>query len=270
MSIFFENQISGETPKAFGWYHLSWVAITVVASVLFSMKFAKKQDEKTDDRVIFALGAMLILIEIYKQFFRYRVDGGYDWRHFPLQLCSVPMYTATLGAVLKSGKIKDALYKFTAFIGGTSGVGVMLFPNSCLSTPYIAMLIHTMLWHATLIIMSVYIISAKGYCKNLLNFKRELLSAVAVFTVISIIVAITDIIAYKLFFGTSLNVNGYSFNMFYISPYYGAPFDFIVSLKDAVPYIVFFIGYIAVVSSGSVTLWTAGYLIGKIKKEKNG
>ena len=56
----------GELPKSYGWFHLVWLIIMILACVASVYFLARKHNKKVDDVFIFSLGSFLVLIEIYK------------------------------------------------------------------------------------------------------------------------------------------------------------------------------------------------------------
>ena len=248
----------------YSWYHLMWLAIMIGLCVFFALKFAKKHDKKTDDYVIFGFGLFLVLIETYKQIF-YTLDAGhYQWYAFPFQFCSVPMFVAFVAPLIKKESIKEALYKFLAFYGLTAGLAVMLYPDSCFHTHYLTILIHTMCWHVSMVVMGIYLIVSKEYCKSIKNIMREVGPGSITLAAIILIAIISNIVAYKLYFGTDKNVYNDTFFLMYISPYYSCPLPILSTIKEQVPYIVFLLCYIVAFMLGISILWLSVYGIKKL------
>lgn len=246
-----------ERPTNYGWYHIMWLVIMLGLCVFFCLKFATKHDEKIDNRVIFGFGVFLVLIETYKQIFVTIDNGTFIWSNFPFQFCSVPMYAAFIGPLVKNKKVQNAFYSFIAIFGFLAGTAVMLYPDTCFHTDYVTILIHTMMWHASMVIMGVYLIVAKRYCSSLKNFVKEIASGGIVFTSIVVFSLLVNIIAYHAYFGTPNNTTGQSINFMYISPYYGCPFPVLGALKEQVPFIVFFLVYLLAFAVGISVLWFA-------------
>ena len=244
----------GELPQNYGWYHLMWLAIMVIACILSVYFFARKHDKKLDDKFIFAIGIMLIVSEIYKQVF-YTLDAGhYQWYAFPFQFCSVPMYFAFIAPLVKNEKVKDAIYKFLASFGLVAGLAVMLYPDSCFSTSYITILIHTMLWHSSMVVMGVYLIFSRGYGKSL----KEIIPAFIIFSGIVILALVANLIAYEVYFGDPVkNIHNDKFFLLYISPYYETPLPILSDIKNVVEFPIFFILYLVVFLTGIAILWSA-------------
>lgn len=248
-------QWPGERPVSYGWYHLMWVGIMIVATILLVKFVATKHDKRKDNIVIFSFGLFLVLIEIYKQIFYFLDAGYYQWHAFPFQFCSVPMLVAFIAPLLKEGKVKEALYKFIAFFGLLAGLAVMTYPGNCFGTDYVVILIHTMIWHSSMVIMGVYLLVSRGYGKN---YIKDIIPGFIVFAIIVAIAFIGNIVGYKLYFSNpELNVHGQSLNMFYISPYDTCSLPILSVIQTKVPYVVFFMCYLLAFLIGISILWSA-------------
>ena len=261
-------------PENYGWYHLMWLAIMIAATILSCVFLAKKHNKKTDDKFIFSIGFMLIVIEIYKQIF-YTLDAGrYQWYSFPFQFCSVPMFVAFIAPLIKKESIKEAMYKFLATFGLIAGISVMLYPDSTLNTPYITILVHTMLWHSSMVVMGVYLIVARGYGKNIF---KDLLPALYIFLIIVAIAVVTNLIAYHTYFNPELGLDPYenSFNLLFLSPYYDSPLPILSDIKELANgqlnfmYIVFLLCYIVAFTLGVLLVLSFVYLIRYLHEVKH-
>ena len=257
-------------PGNYGWYHIMWLCIMVLATFLVCYFFGRKHDKKTDDRVVLTIGLLLFVIELYKQIFYYLEAGWYRWYAFPFQFCSIPMFIALIAPWLKEGKVKDAMYKFLGFFGFLAGFAVMVFPGSCFYTDYLTILINTMLWHTSMVVMGFYVIYAKEYGKNPL---KEVIPGTIIYAGLVLFAVIVNIVGYKLYFGTPKNIHGESLFFLYISPYYGCPFPILGTLKEQVPYVVFLILYILAFALGITIVWCATFgirkLVEKLHKKNN-
>lgn len=255
-------ELKGELFSNYGWYHLMWLGIMVVTTVLLCIFFARKHNKKIDDRVIFSIGTLLLVIEIYKQIF-YTIDAGhYQWYAFPFQFCSVPMYVAFIAPLIKKESVKEAMYKFLAFFGFLAGFAVMLYPDSCLHTRFITILIHTMLWHTSMVVMGAYLIVSRGYGKNII---KDVLPGSIVFAIILVVAVVANIVAYKSYFGIpEKNIYNDTFFLMYISPYYSCPLPILSSIKEQVPYIVFLLAYLMAFVVGISVMWLFVFGIKKL------
>ena len=239
----------------YSWYHIMWLIIMVTVSLILCLSFARRHDKKIDNRIIFGFGIFLIIIEIYKQIFITLINDSYQWSIFPFQFCSVPMYIAFLSGIIKKQKIKDAMYKFLSFFGLIAGLSVMLYPSSCFTTHYLSMLIHTMLWHSSMVIMGLYLIVSKEYCTNIRNILNELLPGLVIFILILITAITINVIGYNVYFKNTDQV----LFLMYISPYYYSPLPILSVIKENTNYFVFLLSYINIFIIGITILWLLAY-----------
>ncbi len=252
----------------YSWYHILWLGILIISCYLLIHFLARKHNKKIDDYVIFGFGILLIVIEIYKQVF-FTIDNNrhYPWYIFPYQFCSVPMYVATIAPFIKKTIIKNMLYKFLAFFATLAGLAVMLYPSSCFSTHYLTILLHTMIWHASLVCMGLYLLVSKNYCRKIKDFFKEIVPGYLVLVVLVIIAVSLNLIAYKSYFGTPKNVNDDVFFLMYLSPYYDCPFPILSNIKSNQPYIVFLLSYLLAFGLGVSLIWFIYYGIHSLKEK---
>ena len=84
-----------ETPTAFGWFHLLFIALTVGGAAVLCL-LHKKDDPDRVRRIVFITAIVVIALEIYKQInysFSYSgevIEFDYQWYAFPFQFCSTP------------------------------------------------------------------------------------------------------------------------------------------------------------------------------------
>lgn len=253
-----------DRPTNYGWYHILWLVIMVGLCVFFCLKFARKHDDKIDNRVIFGFGVFLVVIETYKQIFVTVDNGQFIWGTFPFQFCSVPMYAAFIGPLIRKKSIQDVFYKFIALFGFVAGTAVMLYPDTCFHTEYVTILLHTMMWHTSMVIMGIYLIISKRYCSNIKNLLNEVGSGAIIFAIIVIISLVVNIVSYHLYFGTDKNTTGQIINFMYISPYYSCPFPILGDIKEHVHFVFFFIIYLIAFALGISIVWFAIFGIRKL------
>ena len=251
-------------PGNYGWYHIMWLFIMIITTFLLCYFFGRKHDKKVDDRVVFSIGALLFAIELYKQIFYWLEAGFYRWYAFPFQFCSIPMYIAVIAPWLKEGKVKDAMYKFLGFFSFLAGFAVMMYPDTCFSTDYLTILIHTMIWHTSMVVMGVYVIYSKEYGKNPL---KEVLPGTIIYAGLVLIAVVVNIVGYKTYFGTPKNIHNETLFFLYLSPYYGCPFPILGTLKEQVPYPVFLILYVLAFAIGITIVWCAVFGIRKLAQK---
>ncbi len=196
-------------PTLYGWQHLMFLGIMIVAIVLICLK-CKNLTDKQFRRFMLAIGLTLIILEVFKQLnFAYNAEDGwkYSWKQFPFQFCSVPMYVMLLVACLKECKFRDYLCSFLATFGLFAGLIVMLYPSTVLSS-IIFRFSQSMIHHIGMV-LGGFVVIVSGRVK----FEHKtILKAMSVFSVIVCMAFVMNIIFH-------LSGNTASFNMFYIGPF---------------------------------------------------
>jgi len=201
------------TPEMYGWFHLMFWGFAVLATFLLCKYM--RPTEKNINRMFTIMAITLVLLEVYKQInYTFSVDGSaisasYQWYAFPFQFCDMPTYVLLLASILRRGKVYKSLCAFSATFAVFAGICVMLYPSTVF-TETIGINIHTMVWHASMIPIGLYLLWS-GYVK--LEHKT-ILRAIPVFVVAVTIAAVLNEVA----FFTGL-VEEHYFNMFYISPH---------------------------------------------------
>lgn len=255
-------------PGMFSWFHLLWLAIMIVGSIILAITVGKKHNPKYDRIVIAVFSAILICCEVFKQFFWFEFYGYYRFEIFPYQFCSVPIYVATAATLIPNEKARELCYKFLAFYGIIGGLAVMLVPTAVLYTYFIPMSIHSMLWHSVLVMMGIYLIVSKGYGKTI----KELFSPCALFLCFIVIAVIGNILVYKLHLGTPACQPGDNLSMFYISPYYPTQLPLLGAVQEF-SYPLFLLCYIVIFNLFSLIVWGVAKLArkekGSTKQAKN-
>lgn len=196
-------------PEPYGLFHLVFVFSSLAVMVLICF-FTRKNSERTFRIVIFSIGAVLFLSEIYKQlYYLYAAGGeGYDWNIFPFQLCSVPMYLCMAVGCMKKSRVRDAMCEYLVSIGFLGGIMAYAEPSGILNAHYFT-LIHSCIWHALLIFIALYILFTKNACADLKGY----IKAVAVLGGVVLTATVLNLIFR----------NKPDFNMCYISPFYNTP-----------------------------------------------
>lgn len=203
-------QYKWESPTLYGWKHLMFLAIMIVGIVVVCFT-CKNLSEKQFRIIMVVFGSVLMVLEVFKQLvFSYKSDTNtweYDWKQFPFQFCSVPMYVMFLIGLLKDCKFRDYLCSFVATFGLFAGLAVMAFPSTVLSD-IVFRFCQSMIHHLSMVVGAVVVIVSKR-----VKFEHKtILKAMAVFGVVMIMAVIMNIVFHA-------SGNDASFNMFYIGPY---------------------------------------------------
>ena len=231
----FKNQMT--TPTWFGWYHLMWLAITVIACVLVYV-FRNKINGRTLNILLLVAGTCLILLELIKQVERSASIGDgnvINWHYppsdFPFQFCSTPMYLMLLAGILKRGKIYDACTCYLATYAFFAGALVLIYPLGVF-VQSIFINVHTMIWHSSMFVIGFMILATHS-----VEFKiKSVLKATIVFGIILVMAILMNVFAH-------LIAPDEYFNMFYIGPYYPNNFVVLQDIYQHVPWAVFIVIY---------------------------
>lgn len=206
---FLQTEWSTGKPTLYGWQHLMFLGIMMVAIVLVCL-FGKKLTDKQFRIFMLVIGLTLIILEVFKQLvFAYRGDGEwkYFWKQFPFQFCSVPMYVMVLVGCLKECKFRDYLCSFLATFGLLAGLIVMFYPSTVLSS-MVFRFSQSMIHHSAMVVAG-FIVIVSGRVK----FEHKtILKAMSVFAVCAVMAFLMNII-FRLCGNTD------KFNMFWVGPY---------------------------------------------------
>lgn len=249
---YFENilynlsNLTMKTPVRFGWFHFMWIGIIILA-IITSYLLRKKYNEKMLKWALFLYGSITFLLELLKQImWSFNYDDGivtwsYTWYAAPFQLCTTPLFISLVTLFLKKCKFRDALLSYLVFFITITSLMVIILPDSCF-TSQILINVHTMYLHCMSFALSIFLIINRE-----VEIKKEnLFNAIKVFLTFVFIALALDIIVYNLDV-----LNGDTFNMFFISPYFPSTLPVFSLFYDKIPYILFLISYLLIVITGA-------------------
>lgn len=252
-------------PKPFGLFHLLCIGIMLsIIVILFIIR--TKHNEKQLKVILGTYGIIALILELLKQIswsFIYNpstklVTWDYEWYAFPFQLCTTPIYISIICLFLKKGKIRDSLLSFLAFFTILGSISTILLPESCFVED-ILVNIHTMYLHLGSFIVSVYLL----FSKEIKITKENFIKAFFVFIGLITIAEILNIVIYQ-----SGILNGETFNMFYISPYFISSLPVFDIIQENVPYILYLLIYIVALSLGAGIIYVISLGINKLFSKK--
>lgn len=258
---------SMETPTNYGWFHLMFIAIVILTTVLLCIYF-KDCKKKTFRNIVLGCWILIILLEIYKQInFAFNLENGivtwdYSWYAFPFQFCSTPLYLLPFIVFLNDGKLKDSFLAYMTTFSFFGGLVVFIYPNDVFIST-IGINVQTMIHHGLQIILGIFFVV---YNRNRFDLKFYLKS-IPLFGVMILIALVLNISIYHIL--QNLNMDD-TFNMFYISPYFECTLPILSNVYNATPYIVFLFIYIFGFVLISFIIYYVEQLIIKLsKKGKN-
>ncbi len=262
--ILYILQAPMKTPKPYGWFHWIWIGLVII-SLLLLFLLRKKYSNKQLKIVLGVYGIVALILELTKQImwsFNYDVATNvvtwdYQWYAAPFQLCTTPIFASIICLFLKEGKIRTSFLAYMAFITILGSFMTMIIPDSCF-TKDILINIHTMWLHCGSLVVSVYLIMSGAIEVN----KENLKNAFKIFLIFVLIAEILNIGIYN--WGI---LNGETFNMFYISPYFTSTLPVFDVIQQNVPFLLFLLIYIVAIFLGSLIVYLISYLF-KGKKDK--
>ena len=252
------------TPTLYGWFHLLFVALSILAGVLLCVTHKKGNDARVR-RAVFVTGVLVVVLELYKMFaMNFFIEGDrlvfdFQWYIFPFQFCSTPMYIALLTGLFRRGRVHRSLMAFLATYAIFAGVCILVYPG-IVFTGTAGINIQTMICHGSMLSIGIYLYGS-GYVKA---ENKTLLRALPVFaSCAGIALALNEIIYYTVDLGND------SFNMFYFSRHFPGTLPLYSDLQKMVPYPVALVVYLAVFTLAAYLMLLAAKGIGALgRKDK--
>ena len=264
--ILYMLQVEMSEPQAYGWFHLMWIAFTIIAiTILFKKR--KEYSEKQLKTVLGTYGIVALVLEIVKQImwsFCYdpatnMVTWDYQWYAAPFQLCTTPIFVSVICLFLKDNKIRKALLSYMALVTILGGFMTIIIPDDCLVSD-ILINIHTMWLHCGSFVVSVYLLMSGAVKIE----KQSLKDAIKAFIVFILIAQVLNITIYN-----SGILNGETFNMFYISPYFISSLPVFDVIQQNVHYLLYLLIYIFALSMGAAIVYGIASIVENIYNKFN-
>lgn len=249
------------TPTAFGWFHCLCLTLVIVIIIVL-YKRRKHFCESQLKTVLGVYGITALILEILKQLiwtFNYDpitniVTWDYEWYSFPFQLCTTPIFVCLICLFLKKGKIRDSLLSYISYVTILGSVATIIMPDSCFVSD-ILVNIHTTWLHYGSFVISIYLLIVGEVKLNIKNVKNSII----VFLIFVGIAEILNLVIYNLGI-----LNGETFNMFYISPYFISDLPVFDMIQQIVPYIFYLLIYVWAIIIGSFVVYYISILINYI------
>ena len=160
-----------DIPKPFGVIHIITLVGVMVLTALLCI-FCRNANKKTFRAILLSIWGVMIVIEILRNIYNAysitesgEIVWGYGVEILPLQLCDAPLYLLPVIALLKDGKLRDALCAFTYTYVLLGGI-VTLIVVSSIATERVFLNVQTLIHHSLQIVSSIYTfcIFAKKHC----------------------------------------------------------------------------------------------------------
>ena len=253
------------TPTSFGWFHWLCIILTLIVIIFLYIK-KKEHNDKQLKKVLAIYGIISLTLEILKQLiwsFNYDpitnlITWDYQWYAFPFQLCTTPIYVSLICLFLNKGKLRYSLLSYMSYITILGSIATIILPDSCFTSD-ILVNIHTMWLHLGSFVVSIYLLISKEVKINLESLKK----AIIVFLIFIGIAESMNVIIYH-----SGILNGETFNMFYISPYFISTLPVFDIIQQYVPFIVYLLIYIWAIIIGASIIYSISFIIKNISNIK--
>lgn len=228
---FFEHWHMVE-PKAYGLFHICWILIDIIATVLLII-FFRNSREKVMKRIVFISWIILIFFEIGKQFLMSYHDQTlkYNWGAFPFQFCEMPLYVFPILVFNKNEKVRNALISFISTYVFFAGLAIMVNPSTVM-TGNIFLCVRQMIEHGVQIAIGLYLFAWNRKNINLKTFAwGSLIFVISVIIAILLNVIIESIVKQEI-------------NMFYLNKNYESVIIIVKDIQPHVPWIIFVLCYV--------------------------
>ncbi len=252
-----------EEPQPWGWFHFMWLFLVAVASIILYIN-RKKYSEKQLKWVLGVYGIGALILEVIKQLiWSFNFDAAtniitwdYQWYAAPFQLCSTPIFVTVACLFLKTGKVRSALLAYVAYTTILGSIATMLIPTDCF-TDFTEVNIHTMWLHCGSFVVSLYLLMTGAVKDN----KSDLFGAFISFGAFATVANVMNIVLYN-----SGILNGETFDMFYISPYFISALPVFDKIQENVPYLIFLLTYVVVILGGTLLIFGLNKLVRRIRR----
>ena len=262
--IIYGLQFEMERPSSYGLFHLIWILLSIIMIIYF-IKRKENDHEKSLKGILLIYGVGSLILEIIKQViwsFNYNpttniITWDYQWYAFPYQLCTTPIFVSIICLFLKKGKVRDSLLSYMAFVTILGSIATAIYPESCFVRTLLVD-IHTMYLHFGSLVVSIYLLISK---EVKINFK-SFIKGYIIFLLFALSAEILNIIIYN-----SGILNGETFNMFYISPYFISSLPIFDIIQKNTPFILYLIIYLVSIFVGSYLVFIISKGISKIRRK---
>lgn len=245
-------------PEPWGLFH--WISLLLTFGIIAFLYTRKQKHSEEQLKVILGIyGVIALALEVGKQLiwsFNYDaatqvVIWDYEWYAAPFQLCTTPMYVCLACLFMKKCALRDALLSYVAYITILGSIAMMLLPESCFVSD-ILVNVHTTYLHFGSFVVSVYLLMSGEVSIQ----RQSLLHAMLTFAGFVMVAALLNEFVYR-----SGILQGETFNMFYISPYFSSELPIFNSIQPAVSSPVFITLYVVVLGLGGFLIYNIAFLI---------
>jgi hypothetical protein len=135
--------------------------VLAFAALVFLLYKLRNCGEKGHRAIMLSAGFLLLIFEAGKQALYLTNGEPYWWFVFPLQPCSLTMYSLIIAGFLKKGRVKSFLECFSAFVGIGFGAAAIVYPGAIFEVEYIYLLWQSPMHHVVLCAVGMYLLMSK-------------------------------------------------------------------------------------------------------------
>ena len=146
---------------SYGAFHILYTLIGFAVCGFAAWKLRKVSD-KAARGILFGMGLVLAVGELFKQLFYYFfiMNNQYSWGDFPFQLCSIPLYLCLIAPWLKPGKLQRGMYSFMVLYNLLGGAISFTEPSGLFHDQWF-LTVHACIWHMLLVFIGLFICFSK-------------------------------------------------------------------------------------------------------------
>ena len=141
--------------KPLGTVHIIGI-ITALLSAILATVIARKYKDRQSDRVYGIVGLLLIILEIFKVFFNFKVYGSFSLERIPFQICTLELFFLWAVPLVKNKFIKDMMMSF-CLIGLYGASFYYVNPTSLFNSGYVFIAVQA-IYGMILLFLLVYLL----------------------------------------------------------------------------------------------------------------
>lgn len=219
--------IFNNPPRMYGGFHFICLFLIAVFTVIFILIIKNKEEEQLL-HIIFIMGIIMALGEVFKQLFCFNYVFGrmINMWFFPWQLCSMAMYCSLALPFLK-GRLQKAVLVFLSTFSLFSAIVALAVPADMMR-PQILLAVHGFVYHGLIIAeaaAAVFILKIRRNSEEIRSgrtdfgmiddIKAGFIPAAGLFLGMASVAEVINVVSHQIFHDIHREPD-----MFYITPYY--------------------------------------------------
>ncbi len=245
--------VSCDRPVFLDGFHIFFLCLIFLVTYLLVKGF-RRAPHFIYRVILFVFWVITVVMEVLRQMYYglsyAEAEGVFrfvlSWRNLPLQLCAMQLYVLPAVIFSKRGRFHRAMALFMASYSFVAGLAVLVNPDTIMTTnAYIN--VQGLVHHGIQFIMGAYILAHEREEFEGVTF----LHTTGVFTLMTLFVTVLNELSYPIFTQKGIH----PFNLFFISRQQPGDIDFLTPLIEGLPYPIFWLLYVLVVTLGAYLLY---------------